>query len=1035
MDDANSFFIQRPIASSLLAIGLLCAGILAYFFLPVASLPAVDFPTIRISASQPGADPEIMAATIAAPLERRLGEIAGVTEITSTSSLGSTSITVQFDFNRNIDNAARDVQAAINAAATDLPSDLPSLPTYRKVNPSAAPILTLALTSDLLPTSTLYDAADTIIAQRLAQIDGVAEVSISGSEQPAIRISVDPARSAQVGIGFEQIRNAILAATNIGPLGVIDMDQRSHILSLQSQLLNVRDYQQLILRNVNGAILHLSDIATVEQSVRNIRSAGWYNKQPAVILQISKQAKANVISTVDQINAILPEIKKWIPPHIDIHNVSDRTETIRASISDLIVTLSLSIFLVLIVVFLFLQQSAQSLAVAISIPLSLAGTFCAMWVAGYSLDTLSLMALTISVGFVVDDAIVVVEHIHHHLETGESALSAALLGMRQIRFTVISISLSLIAAFIPLIFMSGAIGRLFSEFALTLCFAIATSAFISLTLTPVICARLMKHHEHAYQFPLFTYFNRLLNSFTDFYLRTLRSVVQHPRITLAVFCLIIAMTISLFITLPKGFFPQDDSGLIFGFTEAASDISFDEMSSLQQKIANQVLTDPAVSGIASFIGASGGIATVNQGRLLINLKPYKERGMTSGQVVARLRQSLLQISGIRLFMIPVQDLHIGGRIGKSPMQFTLWGQDVQLLREWTPRILAALSKRNELVDVSADTPAAGLQLTLVINRERAARAGVTMQSIDSVLGDAYGQKQIATLYTQRNQYRTILTVPRDQQLQPLDLTQLYAANSDGLLVPLSSLIEFKTEAAPLTVSHQRQFPSVTFTYDIAPQFTQADATQAVRDAITSLHLPDQLNSDFAGDAKAFTTSTNSQSLLIIAAFVAVFIILGILYESLAHPFTIISTLPSACLGALLALRLFHYELSLIAIIGIILLIGLVKKNGIMMVDFALAAQKEGQLTHEQTIIDACHKRLRPILMTTCAAMLGAVPLLLATGAGADIRRPLGVTIIGGLILSQALTLYTTPVIYLMIERLRGFRFWFNRPSADHPNVL
>lgn len=1018
MEKTGAFFINRPIASSLLAIGCICAGALAYYLLPISSLPAVDFPTIRVSASQAGADPETMAATIAAPLERRLGEIAGVTEITSTSSLGNSSITVQFDFNRNIDNAARDVQAAINTALTDLPSDLPSVPVYRKVNPSAAPIITLALTSDIVPTSTLYDVADSIIAQRLSQIEGVAEVNISGSEQPAIRIAVDPQRAAAAHISFDNIRAAIVAAASISPLGTIDVHAQSHIISLKSKLISPDDYKNIVLRANDGAALHLQDLATIEEGVRNIRAAGWYNKKPAVIIQISKQAQANVINTVEHIKTLLPILEQWVPPHTQIHIVSDRTETIRASVNDLALTLSSSIFLVLLVVFVFLQNKTHALAVGISIPLSFAGTFCAMAAVGFSLDTLSLMALTIAVGFVVDDAIVVVEHIHHYIEQGYSQQRAALMGMQQIRFTVLSISVSLIAAFIPLIFMNGALGRLFSEFALTLCFAIATSACVALTFTPLICARFHSMSLSEYS-SLLRLFNKGLALLIAFYIDFLRRIMYYQHATFAVFVFIIVLTISLFITLPKGFFPQDDSGLIFGFTEAASDISFDDMSFLQQKIANAVLADPAVSGIASFIGASGGIATVNQGRLLINLKPYQQRGITSGAVVARLRQSLTQISGIRLFMIPVQDLHIGGRIGKSPMQFTIWGQNIALLHEWTPRILAALSARPELVDVSADVPAGGLQLNLMIDRQMAAQLGIRMQDIDNALGNAYGQKQIATLYTQRNQYRTILTVPKDQQSDPLDLSQLTLINADGNAVPLSALAQFKTTLAPLTVSHQGQFPSITFTYDMAPQISQADATQAVRDAVERLHLPQELNADFAGDAKAFTTSSSTQSALILTALLAVFIILGILYESLAHPITIISTLPSACLGALLSLRIFHYELSLIAMIGIILLIGLVKKNGIMLVDFALSAHHEG-LSHEEAIIHACRQRLRPILMTSLAALLGALPLILATGAGSEIRRPLGITIMGGLMLSQVLTLYTTPVIYLSVERLRQF---------------
>ena len=1014
----SGLFIRRPVASSLLALGILFAGALAFFFLPVASLPSVDLPTLRVTASQPGADPETMATTVAAPLERQLGSIAGVTEITSTSSLGATAIAVQFDINRPVDKAARDVQAAINAAAYDLPSDLPALPLVRKLNPAAFPVLVLALTSETIPNSDLYDIADTVIAQRLSQVAGVAEVSVNGAEQPAIRISIDPNRLAAIGIGLDTVRSAVVNANALGPLGAIDGTSQTEMLASNAQLQTPEDYQSIIVANRKGAAVRLGDIATISKGVRNIRAAGWFNGKPAVILQITKQPDANVIETVDAVKALLPELGRWIPAGVKISTLTDRTESIRSSIRDLMKTLLVAIVLVMGVVLVFLRSRAQTIAVGVSVPLSIAGSFAAMWVAGFTLDTLSLMAITIAVGFVVDDAIVVVENVHRHIEAGDAPLTAALKGAQELGFTVLSISLSLGAAFIPMIFMEGIIGRLFREFALTLVFAIAVSTFVSLTIAPVICSKLLRQRApDTRRLWLDRWIETSLEGLASLYAMSLRPVLRHPWITLVVFCLVIAATVNLFRTLPKGFFPQDDIGLIFGSTEASPDISFARMSTLQQKISDIVSADSSVSGVASFIGASGGLSTVNQGRLLVSLKPFAERQESSATIVARLRKATAGIVGIRLFMASAQDFRAGARSGKSPLQFTLWGQDLKALQEWGPKAEAALKAAPELADVSTDKTSGGLQLDLTIDRIRAAGLGVKFADIDAALNDAFGQRQIATFYTPRNQYKTVLAVNKANQSDPGDLSGIYIPGSNGIQIPLATLAHVSRGIQPLAINHQGQFASVTITYDMAEGITQDAATAAVKRAILDLHLPDAVNSDFAGDAKAFAASAGSQPLLILAAVLAVYLILGILYESLIHPITILSTLPSAALGALLALKAAGMELSLIAIIGIILLIGIVKKNGIILIDFAQSRRRESDIPAFAAMTEACRVRFRPILMTTMASMLGALPLLLAIGPGAELRRPLGVTIIGGLLLSQILTLYTTPVIYLLMDRM------------------
>jgi hydrophobe/amphiphile efflux-1 (HAE1) family protein len=1014
----SELFIRRPIGTTLLAIGLLLAGVVAYGFLPVASMPSIEFPTIRVSASRPGADPAVMAATMAAPLERRLGEIPGVTEITSSSSLGSSRITIQFDLDRSIDGAARDVQAALNAAATDLPGDLPTLPAMRKVNPSAAPVMILALTAPTLQASTLYDVADTLIAQRIAQIEGVAEVTVNGAEQPAMRIRVNPVAVASMGLNAEDVRAAISNANSLTPLGTFEGADLARTIGSNDQMRAVRDYQNLVVKAANGTVVRLGDIARVEQGVRNTRSAAWFNAQPSVLLVITKQADANVIDTVDRVREMLPELKRWIPADIEISILSDRTTTIRASVLDMQLTLVATIALVMMVVFLFLRRLAATIAAGVTVPLALAGTCALMWVAGFSINNISLMALAVSVGFVVDDAIVVIENVFRNLEKGMSPMRAAIEGARQIGFTVLSISISLVAAFTPLLFMGGVVGRLFSEFSLTLTFAIAISTVVSLTLTPMICAHFVK----APPSPDATWFDRavekVLHRSAAFYASTLDVVLRHRWLTLLVFVLTIALTVVLYVKTPKGFFPQDDTGLIFGGTRAAPDISFEAMKELQQRATQIVLSDPAVAYVGSSVGASSWNASVNNGQLFISLKPPRERGnISSQQVINRLRPKLLDVGGMRVFMFPAQDVRAGGRQSSSSLQFTLWSSDFDELMRQVPRAVAKMQALPELADVTTDREQNGLQANVVIDRLAASRLGVRIQDIDNALNNAFAQRQISTIYSDRNQYRVVLEVDPAFSRDPSDLAQVYVEGAGNAQVPLSAVARIEKTLAPLVINHQGQFPAVTITYNLAPNVAMQAASAAIDKAVAELHMPDTIRTEFAGDAKAYQRSVGAQPLVILAALLTIYIILGVLYESLAHPLTIISTLPSAGLGALLALQIFRADLTLIAFIGIILLIGLVKKNGIMMVDFALAAERQEGLPPAQAIREACLARFRPIMMTTLAAMLGAVPLIIATGPGSELRRPLGMTIIGGLIVSQVLTLYTTPVIYLLLDRL------------------
>ncbi|MBR2119949.1 MAG: efflux RND transporter permease subunit [Afipia sp.] len=1015
-------FIRRPVGTTLLAIGLFLVGAVAYNFLPVASIPSVDFPSIRVSASRPGADPTIMSSTVAAPLERRLGEIAGIDQITSTSSLGTTSISLQFAIGRNIDRAARDVQAAINASLADLPTDLPTLPNFRKANPAAAPVLIIALTSKTMLPSAIYDVADTVIAQRISQVPGVGEATVSGADQPAIRVQLNPGALSTAGIASDDVRNAIVNANAIGPVGAFNGPVLGETLAANPQMRTAAQFRDIVIKAANGNFVKLSDVAAVLDATRNSRSIAWFNKQPAVLILITKQQDANVIDTVDRVKALLPELKQWIPGGVEISILSDRTGTIRANVEDMEWTLGATAVLVMLVVFVFVRRMTPTIAAGISVPLALAGTCALMWVAGFSINNLSLMALAVSVGFVVDDAIVMIENMYRNLEEGMKPYQAALLGAKQIGFTVLSISISLVAAFTPLIFMEGIIGRLFREFSLTLTFAILVSMVVSLTVTPMICA----HYIKTTVSPDATWFDRLvegsLSRIVKFYERTLHVVLRFPILTMLVFVATIALTVTLYIKTPKGYFPTDDSGLVIGATRASPDVSFQAMLGLQQRIADIVMADPAVAGVGSSLGGSGGPGGggANRGTMFISLKDLNQRGgLTTTQVIDRLRRNLGTVSGIRLFMFAAQDLRAGGRQSDSNYQYTLISSDLDLLGKWAPIVAKKFESVEGITDISSDRDASGLALNLFIDRKTAASLGVQVQDIDNALNNAFSQRQISTIYTQRNQYKIILEVDPRLQGDPSALEKIYVAGAGDAQVPLSAVVRMERGLSPLSVYHQASFPSNTVSFNVPDGVPLQTATDNILRAVEELHMPEGIRGEFAGNAADSQKTASRQPLLILGALIAVYIVLGVLYESLAHPLTIISTLPPAGLGALLALQVTNTPLTVIAFIGIILLIGIVKKNGIMIVDFALEGERQRGLSSEEAIFEASLARFRPIIMTTMAALLAAVPLVIATGPGTELRRPLGITIIGGLIVSQILTLYTTPVIYLLIDRLRG----------------
>ena len=1009
-------FIRRPVGTTLLAIGLFLIGGVAYEFLPVASVPNVDFPSIRVSASRPGADPSVMAATVAAPLERRLGEIAGIDQITSTSSLGSTSIQLQFSIGRDIDRAARDVQGAINASLADLPGDLPSLPRFRKANSAAAPVFVLALTSKTVSTSAIYDVADTVMAQRLSQVPGVGEVTVSGADQPAVRIALNPAALSNAGIATDDVRNAIVNNNPLGPLGIFNGGRQSETLSLNKQMRTAAEFRDIIVKSSNGNFVRLADVAEVDDSVRNVRSIAWFNKQPAVLIQITKQGDANVIDTVDRVQALIPELKQWIPGGIEISTLVDRTTTIRASVLDMQLTLLATVILVMVVVMVFLRRIAPTIAAGVSVPLALAGTCAGMWLAGFSIDNLSLMALAISVGFVVDDAIVMIENMYRNLEHGMRPYQAALQGARQIGFTVLSISLSLIAAFTPLIFMDGIVGRLLREFSLTLTFAIVVSTVVSLTITPMICAHYIKQTTSSHATWLDRVIEGALSRIVAFYARSLGVVLNFPFLTLMVFFATIALTVTLYIKTPKGYFPIDDSGFVVGSTRASADISFQSMLGLQQQLADIVMADPAVEGVGSVVG---GGATSNRGTMFITLKPAAERdGLTTQLVIDRLRRNLGAVAGIRLFMFAAQDIRVGGRQSDSNYQYTLSSSDLDLLQKWAPLVAKRMETVEGITDISSDRDPGGLQLALTIDRRTASSLGVRVQDIDNALNNAFSQRQVSIVYTQRNQYVVVLETDPKFQSDPSNLEHVFVAGANGTQVPLSAVVHYQRGLSPLAVFHSQSFPSTTVSFNILPDVPLETATSNIQRAVDELHMPEGIRGSFDGNAGDFNKTAGRQPLLILGALVAMYIVLGVLYESLAHPLTIISTLPSAGLGALLALQITNTPLTIIAFVGIILLIGIVKKNGIMMVDFALDAERDRGLSSADAIFEACSARFRPILMTTMAALFAGIPLVLASGPGTELRRPLGITIIGGLLVSQILTLYTTPVIYLLIDRLR-----------------
>ncbi|EWC40900.1 MdtB/MuxB family multidrug efflux RND transporter permease subunit [Stutzerimonas stutzeri] len=1019
----SRLFILRPVATTLSMVAILLAGLIAYKLLPVAALPQVDYPTIRVMTLYPGASPEVMTSAVTAPLERQFGQMPGLVQMSSTSSGGASVITLRFSLEVALDVAEQEVQAAINAANNLLPNDLPAPPVYNKVNPADTPVLTLAVTSDSLPLPQLHDLVDTRMAQKLAQINGVGMVSIAGGQRPAVRIRTNPEALAAYGLSLADVRSLIGNSNVNQPKGNFDGPTRVSMLDANDQLKTPEEYAELILTYQDGAALRLKDVAEIVDGAENERLAAWANDSQAVLLNIQRQPGANVIEVVERIQALLPEITASMPAGLDVVVLTDRTQTIRAAVTDVQHELMLATVLVVMVTFVFLKKLSATVIPSIAVPLSLVGTFAVMYLCGFSLNNLTLMALTIATGFVVDDAIVMLENIARHLEEGETPLNAALKGARQIGFTLISLTFSLIAVLIPLLFMQDVVGRLFREFAITLAVAILISLVVSLTLTPMMCAKLLKPQTADEARP--DWVERLIGGYS----RWLSWVLRHQTLTLLVAVATLGLTVVLYLAVPKGFFPVQDTGVIQGISEAPQSISFRAMSERQQALARVILADPAVASLSSYIGVDGDNVTLNSGRLLINLKPHGERDLTASQVIDRLRPELARVPGIELYLQPVQDLSIEDRISRTQFQFSLETPDSELLQEWTPRLVEALRERPELTDVASDLQNAGLQIYLDIDRDAAARLGIQVADITNALYDAFGQRQISTIFTQASQYRVVLEAEAGSRLGPQALEQLFVQSEGGTPVRLSSLASIEQRNAPLLINHIGQFPAVTLSFNLAEGVSLGRAVEVIEAVEQQIGLPAGIQTRFQGAAEAFRASLSSTLLLILAAVVTMYIVLGVLYESYIHPITILSTLPSAAVGALLALLLTGNDLGLIAIIGIILLIGIVKKNAIMMIDFALEAERQQGMSPQDAIYRAALLRFRPILMTTLAALFGAIPLMLASGSGAELRQPLGLVLVGGLLLSQLLTLFTTPVIYLFFDRL-GQRFGRRRGTLQ-----